>query len=80
VRVEVKDNGMGIAKNEQDRVFSKFFRTREAVLAEPAGSGLGLYMAKNIIESHNGQIGFVSEEGKGTTFYFTMPKKDLKPV
>ncbi len=77
VRVEVKDTGMGIAEREQKRVFSKFFRTNEAVLTEPAGSGLGLYMAKNIIEGHGGEIGFVSRAGKGTTLYFVLPRKNV---
>ena len=74
VTFNIKDTGIGIAKNEQNRVFSKFFRTNEAVLSEPVGSGLGLYMAKNIIDSHNGKIGFKSQPGKGTTFYFTLKK------
>ena len=78
VTVEVRDTGIGIAKNEQKRVFSKFFRASEAVLAEPAGSGLGLYMAKNIIDSHGGEIGFKSQPGKGTTFYFTLKKEKSK--
>ncbi|MBI4359442.1 MAG: PAS domain S-box protein [Candidatus Nealsonbacteria bacterium] len=73
VRLEVKDSGIGIAEKEQKRVFSKFFRTTEAVLIEPAGSGLGLYMAKNIIEGHGGEIGFASKVGQGTTFYFVLP-------
>ncbi len=78
VTVEIKDTGIGIAKNEQQRVFSKFFRASEAILAEPAGSGLGLYMAKNIIDSHGGEIGFKSQSGKGTTFYFTLKKEKPK--
>ncbi|MDP3093825.1 MAG: PAS domain-containing sensor histidine kinase [bacterium] len=78
VRTEVQDTGIGIADNEQKRVFTKFFRASEAVLTEPAGSGLGLYMAKNIIESHGGKIGFTSKQNKGTTFYFTLPKADSK--
>jgi len=74
--VEVKDTGIGIAKNEQKMVFSKFFRASEAILAEPTGSGLGLYMAKNIIDSHGGKIGFKSQPGKGTTFYFIIKKEE----
>ena len=75
VRIEVKDTGIGIVEKEQKRVFSKFFRTNEAVLVEPAGSGLGLYMAKNIIEGHGGKIGFISKVDQGTTFYFVLPTK-----
>lgn len=76
IRVEVQDNGIGINPIEQNRVFSKFFRAKEAVLAEPSGTGLGLYMVKNIIESHRGQIGFESVPGRGTTFFFTLPTLD----
>lgn len=74
IRVEVIDSGIGIKENEQKRVFSKFFRAPEAVLLEPTGSGLGLYMAKNIIEGHGGKIDFFSRQGKGSTFYFVIPK------
>jgi PAS domain S-box-containing protein len=74
IRVEVIDSGIGIKEDEQKRVFSKFFRAPEAVLLEPTGSGLGLYMAKNIIEGHGGKIGFFSRLGKGSTFYFVIPK------
>ena len=75
VTVEVRDDGIGITDNDQPRVFSKFFRASQAALVEPAGSGLGLYMAKNIIDSHNGKIGFKSQPGKGSTFYFTVKKQ-----
>ncbi|MBU4466815.1 PAS domain S-box protein [Patescibacteria group bacterium] len=75
VTVEVKDSGIGITKGDQARIFSKFFRASEAILIEPGGSGLGLYMAKNIINSHNGKIGFESQSGQGSTFYFTIKKQ-----
>lgn len=69
----IKDTGIGIPKEDQERVFSKFFRAKNAQRLEPSGTGLGLYVAKNIIEAHGGKIWFESEEGKGTTFYFTLP-------
>ena len=69
----IKDTGIGIPKNQQDKVFSKFFRGSSAIKMETDGSGLGLFIAKNIIEAHGGKIWFESEEGKGTTFYFTLP-------
>ncbi len=74
----VKDTGIGIPKEQQARIFSKFFRAKNAVKMEPNGSGLGLFVTKKIIEAHGGKIWFESEEGKGTTFYFTLPLKLLK--
>lgn len=78
IKIEVIDSGIGIKEDEQKRVFSKFFRSPEAVLLEPTGSGLGLYMANNIIEGHGGKIGFTSKVGKGSTFYFVIPKSHEK--
>ncbi len=71
--VSVKDSGVGIPKNQQERVFSKFFRAANVLKRETEGSGLGLFITKNIIEAHEGKIWFESEEGKGTTFYFSLP-------
>jgi PAS domain S-box-containing protein len=69
----IKDTGIGIPKDQQKRVFTKFFRAPNAMRIETEGSGLGLFITKNIIEAHGGEIWFESEEGKGTTFYFTLP-------
>ncbi|TSC62889.1 MAG: hypothetical protein G01um101448_570 [Parcubacteria group bacterium Gr01-1014_48] len=73
VTVSVQDDGIGIPKYAQARVFTKFFRGENAIHMETQGSGLGLFIAKNIVESHRGKIWFESEEGKGSTFYFTIP-------
>jgi len=70
---KVKDTGIGIPKEVQERIFTKFFRASNATRLDTEGSGLGLFITKNIIESHGGKIWFESEEGKGTTFYFTLP-------
>jgi signal transduction histidine kinase len=74
LRVAIKDNGVGIPKNEQAEVFQRFFRASNSVKMDPGGgTGLGLYIAKAVIEQSGGKIWFESEENKGTTFYFTMP-------
>ena len=71
--VFVEDTGIGIPKNQQHRIFSKFFRADNAIRFETEGSGLGLYIAQNIVTSHKGKINFKSEENKGSVFYFSLP-------
>ncbi len=68
-----KDNGIGIGAEEQKKIFQKFYRSPRVMEMEVEGNGLGLYIDKAIIEEHGGKIGFTSEEGKGSTFYFTLP-------
>jgi PAS domain S-box-containing protein len=75
IELSVKDTGIGIPKNQQQNIFEKFFRGKNAVKKEPGGNGLGLFIAKNIIDAHHGKIWFESEEKKGTTFYFSLPIK-----
>lgn len=74
--VSVEDTGIGIPKEQQKRLFVKFFRASNAQRLNTEGSGLGLFIAKNVIEAHKGKIWFESEAGKGTTFYFTIPAKE----
>jgi len=69
----VQDNGIGIPDDQKSRIFTKFFRAENAVHAETVGSGLGLFINKNIIESHGGRIWFESENDKGTVFSFALP-------
>lgn len=71
VRFTVADTGTGIPKEYQERVFDKFFQVAES---GPKGTGLGLYIAKEIVRAHGGEIGVESEPGKGSKFWFTIPK------
>ncbi|MGC8776926.1 MAG: ATP-binding protein [Candidatus Micrarchaeia archaeon] len=79
VRVEVSDTGIGISKEDQRKLFRKFYQVQKKGLTkqEGAGTGLGLSIAKEIIALHKGRIGVNSELGKGSTFWFTIPI-DLK--
>lgn len=71
--VAIKDQGIGIPRTQQSRVFQRFFRAGNAIGQETEGTGLGLFISRNVIEAHGGKIWFESREGKGTTFYFTVP-------
>lgn len=70
---KIQDSGIGIPENQKKKLFTKFFRADNAIKMELVGSGLGLLIAKNIIEAHNGRISFISEENKGTTFTVVIP-------
>lgn len=70
VTASVQDNGMGIPKEKQHKIFERFYRLGEK---EPSGFGLGLYISKEIVERHGGKIWLKSELGKGSTFYFSLP-------
>jgi len=69
----LQDFGNGIIKEQQSKIFERFYRVTGKNLNTYPGLGLGLYIAKEIIDRHNGRIWFESEEGKGTTFYFSLP-------
>lgn len=70
----IKDYGIGVPYNQQDQIFEKFFRADNAAKEHSKGSGLGLYIAKSIIDIHGGKIWFKSVPEKGTTFYFSLPR------
>jgi len=68
-----EDNGIGIAKEDFKKVFTKFYRSEEAMEIDPSGAGLGLYLNKAIIELSGGKIWFSKNKDFGMTFYFTLP-------
>ncbi len=80
VEVKVKDDGIGVTEEDQKQLFTKFYRAENARHVRPDGTGLGLYMAKQVIEAQDGEIIFESEEGKGSTFgfRFDLNKDDAK--
>lgn len=73
IDVIVSDTGIGIGPDDQKKIFQKFYRAANAVQVEPDGTGLGLFIGRDIIAKHHGTMWFVSEPGKGTKFYITLP-------
>lgn len=71
--VSVEDTGIGVPKDEQVKVFQQFFRGRKAFAGGEGGTGLGLYLVRQIVEQHGGIAWFTSREGYGSTFFFTLP-------
>ncbi len=78
VEFTVADDGIGVPKESQHHLFTKFYRAGNAQHARPDGTGLGLFMAKKVIVAQGGAIIFHSEEGKGSTFGFSFPKAQVK--
>lgn len=74
--VSIQDTGIGIPKDEQPHVFQQFFRGRKALATAEGGTGLGLYLVRTIVEQHRGAVWYVSREGYGTNFFFTVPVAD----
>lgn len=73
VLFSVRDEGIGIPKEQQHRIFERFFRAHSKEHEEITGFGVGLHICQEIIRQHKGQISFESEYGKGSTFYFLLP-------
>ncbi|MEQ8550428.1 MAG: ATP-binding protein [Cyclobacteriaceae bacterium] len=80
VIVSVADQGKGILKENQERVFEKFFQANDQTLKKPVGTGLGLAITKEIVEMHGGNIWIKSEVERGTTILFSLPIEDEKLV
>ena len=77
-RIEVSDTGIGIPSSDKAQVFRKLFRADNARQLDAEGTGLGLYIVKNIMENSGGKVWFESEENKGTTFIVTFPIEGMK--
>lgn len=75
--ISIEDSGVGIAKEDYDKIFTQFKRIDSSYITEQEGSGLGLSLTKKLIESHEGSIYFDSELGKGSRFWFILPNAQL---
>jgi len=73
VTVSITDEGMGIPANQLDKLFNRYYRVEGEHMRNTSGFGVGLYICKEIIDRHNGQIWAESQEGKGSVFSFTLP-------
>jgi PAS domain S-box-containing protein len=78
VLIKVADNGLGIPFDAQDKIFTKLYRADNVREADPEGTGLGLYLAKSIVEHASGQIWFESKPDQGATFYVALPLEGMK--
>jgi signal transduction histidine kinase len=73
VQVNVIDDGIGIAPDDVDKIFDRFFRSDHPLVQEAPGTGLGLYITQSLVEMHGGKLWVESELGQGSTFSFTLP-------
>ncbi|WP_256012835.1 PAS domain S-box protein [Desertivirga xinjiangensis] len=79
VKVSISDFGIGIPENKINFVFDRFFRVQESS-QKFSGLGLGLFISSEIIKRHNGKVGVLSEEGKGSVFWFSLPLANVKSI
>ena len=73
LKLQVTDTGFGIASEDLEKIFTRFYRVKDSNTRQIQGTGLGLSIVKSIIESHHGKISATSEMGKGTTFTVLLP-------
>ena len=77
VKVAIQDQGVGIPQDQQKQIFQKFFRSDNALKYQTMGTGLGLFIAKSVVEESQGKIWFESKPNQETTFFFTLPVYSL---
>jgi signal transduction histidine kinase len=76
----ITDHGVGISSTQIERLFTKFGRIYNPMSVQAGGTGLGLYIVKNLVESHGGRIWVTSREGKGSKFHFSLPIAKQLPL
>ena len=80
IRISVKDNGIGIAEQDHDKVFAAFERVENKYAMSQSGTGLGMPLTKKLAEVNNAELSFESELGIGSTFHLTLPAVEIAQV
>jgi PAS domain S-box-containing protein len=78
VCIAIKDRGIGISQEEQELIFNRYYRTKDAISSKASGMGIGLYIASQLIDAHNGKLTVNSTPGQGSTFIITLPRAEAK--
>jgi two-component system sensor histidine kinase SenX3 len=76
MRIGVTDRGLGIPRQDLDRVFERFYRVDQARSRATGGTGLGLAIVRNVVRAHGGEVEVTSREGEGSTFTMVLPRAD----
>ena len=77
IQIDISDTGIGMPKDAQASLFAKFFRVDNSSTRRVSGTGIGLFITRHLVQAHGGKIWVESEEGKGSTFSFTLPRADV---
>jgi signal transduction histidine kinase len=76
--ISIQDNGLGISEEDQQKLFTQFFRAEDSKVREQPGWGLGLSIVRRMVEAQDGEISFESKLGEGSTFTFTIPLANME--